>query len=225
MSHFLLYLPGATGQGPSVLEDVGLADFHAGAEWLDLGIGPDEGRGMLVAWRKPGTPHRLHFNITEQTWIPANRDGDLPAGRYWIGFWNDAPPTPADLARPYQRKGRTHELADGQTWLFAEPGALPADLIQADDGTWKYELQRKYHAWYLESLSWLDRIDPATEVFRSSLEEMLPFLARALAINYRITPEVISHLRLFNTENVGEPFYTLIGAQTLREKFGTTAHV
>lgn len=219
MSHFMLFVPGATGQGPSVLEDVGLADFHGGASFLEIGNGPDKGKGMLLAWKRPGVPQRQYFEPNEQTWVPANADGPLPAGRYWVGFWNDSPATPFDLSRPYLRRGRQHVLADGNSWLFAEPAELPADLIQADDGTWKYELQRKFHAWYMESVSWLARLDPTTGAFEASLTEMLPFMARALAINYRVTPEVISHLRLFNTENVAEPFWTLIGAQTLREKF------
>lgn len=217
MSHFLLYIPEASAASPKVFEEIGLGDFHQGAEGLHS-PGPDGRHGMLCAWRRGNAP--MHFNASEQTWIPAVPNGDAAAGRYWVGIWNDSPPVPKDLVRPYPYRGRMTALGDGNSWLFPESRELPRDFILADDGTLKYELQRKFHAFHMECLDWLECIDSQREKFVAPFSELWPFLVRALALNYRMLPELASHLRLFTTYNIRGPLFAVTGIQKLLDEYG-----
>src|SRR4051812_19358849 len=109
--HFQLFIPNGEGQDPRQLEEVGLADFIAGAEFMPSAAGPVAGRGVIVAWRRPGHA-MIGYHPETQTWLPAvPRDG-LAAGRFWVGLWNDAPLTPQDVARPYPQPGSRVELGD-----------------------------------------------------------------------------------------------------------------
>lgn len=158
-------------------------------------------RGQLVYWIRPGQT-TWGFDPPSQIWIPAAALGDQPCGRYWIGFDRRRPPTPAELARPYLQPGVEVTLNDGQQWLLPKASQLPKDLILADDGTWRNQLQRKFWSFVLESQHWLQvlaKLQPGDPYDFAALAE---FLRKALAINYRMLPEVISHLRLFTTENV-----------------------
>lgn len=220
MAHFLLFLPGARGQSPALLESVGLADFVAGAEFTEIGQGPTDQPGVLVAWRKPGGDSRFHFAADQQAWTPAAAGGPaapgLAAGRYWVGTWKDAPPTPVDLLRPYHHGGRSIELGDGNTWRFPEKADLPHDAIMADDGSYRFELQRKFHAFAIEAGDWLTLLGNESATF--DYGKLVAFLVLALSLNYRLTPEVVSGLRLFNTNNLREPLFAVTGMTSMAEK-------
>lgn len=204
MSHFLIYLPGAQGQSPELLEAAGLADFVAGAEFLQS-PGPDGGRGAICAWRKPGHDPRVNFAPSEQTWIRQAVERPL----YYAGIWNDKPPLPEELLRPYPYRGRQFALGDGQQWLLPFARELPRDLVLSDDGGWRFEVQRRFYAFWLECQNWIEdlvssgdpNIDRDSFVAKVSYLRMVEFLIRALRINYRLLPEVASHLRLFDTLN------------------------
>lgn len=226
MAHFLIYLPGAQGAGPQLLETVGLADFIGGAEFL-ASEGPDRGMGSLVAWRKPGSDRRFCFAPDEQTWIPAAsvQGCELGQARYWVGCWNDSPPSPTNLLRPYAHRGKKCTLGDGNAWEFPETRELPRDAILADDGTWKFELQRQYHDLHLESLEWLSRLASASSDGESArlvigYGEIVEFLFRALRLNYRITREVASHLKLFSTANLKDPLWAVSNVAVLTGEEG-----
>ena len=81
----------------------------------------------------------------KQTWrrLPKTIGG----GNVWLGYWDDAKPTPSDLARAKQLPGPTVELADGHRWMVplvlsldlqAEryETALPTRWDFDDDGNW-----------------------------------------------------------------------------------------
>ncbi|MDE2100762.1 MAG: hypothetical protein KGL39_26185 [Patescibacteria group bacterium] len=209
--HFQLYIPHPPGPSAGLLEQAGLADFVAGAESLDVEKGPDGNRGVVFAWRRPGQA-QMGYQPAKQTWLPAvPRDG-LAAGRYWLGIWNDSAPTPADIARPYPRPGRSIELADGNPWLLPIAKELPADLILQDDGSWKFEIQRRFHAFYIEHLRWAELFVNASEGTTYEFAEAANFVLSALRINYRLVPELASHVRLLNTDNVTACLFAILGA-------------
>jgi hypothetical protein len=221
MAHFLIYLPNAKGQSAKLLEDAGLADLVARAEFMES-QGPDGGRGVLVAWRRPGVgDKRFHFAEKEQTWLPAvpvlaqagdpTGDVELPARRYWVGVWKDSLPKPTDLARDYPYRGASIELGDGNSWLFPEARELPRDLILSDDGTCRYEVQRRFHAFWLESFDWVRKLSDGGDRPQISYGQCFRFLTRSLRLNYRLAPELVSLLKLFNTENLKTPLLTVIG--------------
>lgn len=212
--HFQLYIPGVRGQDPKTLVDVGLADFVAGSEYAETAEGPGElGAGVVVAWRKPGQAH-MGFQPECQTWLPAAKCGaDLAAARYFIGFWNDSPAGARDLARPYPQPGSRVMLGDGQEWMLPVAKSLDADMILADDGTWRFEPQRRFHAFYLEYLKWFQFFGTASQDDAFSYADAADFVLSALRVNYRLTPEAASHLRLFTKESVTAALFAVMGIE------------
>lgn len=210
--HFQLYIPDELIGEPQLLERVGLSDFVQGAEFLTTGEGPGPilaRPGQIVAWRKPGKA-AIGYQPAVQTWFPAVARDGLEAGRYWIGLWNEHTLTPADIARPYPKPGRTVTLGDGQEWLLPIAKELPADLILQDDGSWRYEVQRQFHAFYLGYLRWLAIFGQAQDGDTFEFADAAEFVLQALRINYRLLPEIASRLRLFTTENVSPALFAIL---------------
>lgn len=211
MAHFQIFLPDARDSDHAEqLAAAGLAHLATGFDPLQCD-GPDGQSGVCLAWRTPQQT-RMGYRPDEQTWLPAVPDGDLPAKRYYVGLWNDSPPTPKDLQRPYAAPGRWLRLGDGNQWLIPESAELPADRILADDGSWKFEVQREFHDFHLECQRWADVVAEADKETTIPWEELDAFNRRALQINYRIVPELVSHLRLFNSANMAQPLFAAIGA-------------
>jgi len=212
--HYLIFLPNANdATAPAQLEAVGLSDHVAGAEFLVSDEGPDSQAGVLCAWRKPGDGCDLCYAPDRQTWVPAVTDGDLASGRYWVGFSNDAPPTPSELQRPYPYRGVTKTLG-GQTWRIPEPKELPHDVIMSDDGSVRFELQRRFYDYGLQAADWSEKIAAVyDEQNEQGLDysEIWKFVVQALRLNYRITAEVVNHLRLFDQDNILRTLFAAVG--------------
>jgi hypothetical protein len=210
--HFQIYIPNARGQDPQTLIDVGLADFYAGAEFVETAAGPgDKGPGVVVAWRKPGQA-QMGYQPERQVWLPAAASGeDLAAGRYWIGFWTDSPPTPKDLARPYPQPGHRVALGDGSEWILPIAKAIDADMIRADDGTWRFDPQRRFHAFWMDYLKWFHFFGNWNEEAVIDYGEAADFVLAGLRVNYRLPDEVTNHLRLFTKENVLTSLLAIMG--------------
>ncbi len=213
--HYLLYVPHQNGEPigtqQQALETLGLGDLVAGHEGR-ICAGPNDcSQGHLIAWRKPGKNEKCHYNAGEQTWIPAVANGPdgEGKGRYWVGFWNDSPVTPEDLQRPYAHAGPLVQLGDGNNWRVPEIDQLPHDYIRSDDGSWKFEIQRQYHDLWLESQDWIARVFDKEN--RPDLIEVLNYCEKIIRQNYRILPEVVSHLRLFNSENLAKVLHSCLG--------------
>jgi hypothetical protein len=203
--HHLIYVSADTvrgiGKTADQLEAVGLAD-HAVAGLPDTieCDGPDGKFGTLYGWRKHGLG-RLHFDPAAQTWIPAAAQGDLPPARYWVGLWNESPPTEQDVKRAYQFGGKRVELGDGARWVIPLPHELPHEVRLRDDGSWQFVIQRRFHDYHLRCAEYVERIE--ADRGGVTMAEMLRHAVEALIINYRLTPEVINHLNLFSHPEAG----------------------
>lgn len=211
MAHFQVFVPEAF-QGDRVtshpLADVGLPDFVAGADGLAIAAGPDGGRGTLYAWRSP-TNRRLHFNAAEQTWLPATGYGGTEEGRYWVGLWNDAPPSEADLRRPALLFGGDVTLGNGEAWHVATPTELPHTLLIEADGSLRMEPLERYQAVCVEAYRWRrilscpNRMVPFIDMHR--------FAMKCLSLNYRLPVEVANHLKLIHSGNVRQVMFAAMG--------------
>lgn len=207
MAHFLIYIPEAVNVvAPKALTDVGLADFARGCESIPVSPGPEEKPGLLCAWRRPGKNERMHYNPTEQTWIPALPNGPDGAGRgrYWVGFHNDSPCTPEDCKRSFQIYGPLVQLGDGNQWRIPVLDEVPKDFVCGEDGSWQEVVQAEYHDLWMECLDWRGMIDNKT--ISATVPQILDFSVKVLRRNYRITREVVSHLKIFNSENLSRVF-------------------
>lgn len=212
--HYQLYFPGQRGQSPAILESAGLGDFAmvSGVNWFEDAAGPDGKGGAFAAWPRPGAA-KMGFLPDQQEWLPAIGAGeDGPA--YWIGFWKDADPTPEDLLRAYPEPGEKIALGDGREWLVPTLERIDKDLIRADDGTWRYEIQRRYYKLWLDSLDWARKFQGANGAGVSfDMGELAEFVERCLRINYRLLPEVTNRLRLFTQNTIVKPFGAILGMQ------------
>lgn len=203
--HFQIYVPGARDVAPE-LEKVGLGDFVANAEAMRCDNGPDGKDGAIFAWWNPRC-RQIGYRPDDQTWHKS-------AEGYWVGLWTDSPPTPDELRRPYQEPGAMVTLGDGQRWLVPQIDRLDRDLVLADDGTWKFEVRRRHHQLWLDSLEWASRFAPTADGKQRvsvDLGAMADFVIGVLRLNYRITREIAASLRLLSSNTIAAPFGTIIG--------------
>lgn len=198
------------------LAAVGLADHADGAEPAQS-VGP-AGSGNLYAWRK-NSLQPLHYNASEQTWFPAVKAGDRPEARYWVGVTNASPPTAEDLRRPGILHGRDIELADGSRWMIPVPHALPHDLILQADGSLRHEPKMRYQDISIDASRWRQKLE-GVEQQAVSYEELYQFCIRCLSLNYRMPPELASHLRLIDTANVKHVMYAALWGQSPEDSNG-----
>lgn len=221
MAHHLIYIPrGYTGNAAAAhpLEAVGLADHVAGAESIPIGHGPDgdtgaaetpsPAGGLLFAWRDSGANKRLHYHAGEQTWFPAAARGERAAGRYWVGIWNDAPPCEADLRRGGILHGQDVALGAGQ-WHVPAPTFLPHDLVLNERGEIERQPKACYQSIALEAERWRGRLSGEPRMI--AYDELWDFGMRCLSLNYKLPPELASHLRLIDEENIKRVMYAAVG--------------
>ena len=103
------------------------------------------------------------------------------------------------------------QLGDGSSWLIPVAKELDSDMLLRDDGTWRFQIQRQFHAFWVEYLAWLQRLGTAGEGTKFDYGEAASFVVSGLRVNYRLTPEVASRLALFTTRNVFDAVLSITG--------------
>lgn len=212
MRKLLYYIPGPqkTRIAPEDLEAAGVADSIGGCRYAYgyiLRNGPDGGAGHVVSALYPREDtlapwvegKRLRYVAGEQTWYKGN------GGTVWIGWWHDAKPGPADLARG-DLSGHKVRLLDGADWLVPPvrlaSGAtgLPTAIMLGGDG----ELVEEPIPDYADLDAGAERV---WDLLNQRVEgipytDMIRIAARALSLNYHVSVWECSALRLFSTVNV-----------------------
>ncbi len=198
---FAIYIPGDDINNEQKLVAVGLSHLVSGAMGLGASPGPDGKRGIVFSWPQDGSP--VGYFPDRQKWIPAKPKGDLQAARYWVGFGSTIP-TPFELEWPKRFGGYWVELGDGNQWCIPSAGELPQVLRMGDDGRAKREVRKQYESYFNDSVKWF--ADFITRDFSELTQEfdteVFCYIERALSLNYRLTPEVVSELELLGTDNI-----------------------
>lgn len=218
---FAIYIPGDGKIDEQKLRDVGLPLLAAGCSGIPTTSGPDGKPGVVFSWPTNDPRSTIAYLPDNQTWIPATVSDDRPANRYWVGFTNNAPPTPGDLAWGQQFSGSEVKLGDGNMWLIPEAGMLTKSCRLNDDGSWGYYVAQKFQAYWDESCQWFQLLTGAMldgEDRLSVPASCCDYLCRALSINYRLTPEVVSHLSLFNTNTIIPALSVTVSGITINEE-------
>lgn len=201
--HHVVYLPHARTTDPQQLVAVGLGDQIEGAELTEIpGDQPvtgDHCGGVLVSWG--GQRPKLSQLKSALTWLPALPLDELEAGRYFVGLDPARPPKPHDLlkARPYA--GEPVLLGDGELWMVPHAAQLPHDIVRDQTtGEIQQVIRPAFYAFWTKCAQWqrmFEQHTPGEPL--PTLIEQVEFLEEALRINFRLTPEIISERRLFQT--------------------------
>lgn len=193
--HWLLYVP-REGTLSELLPSIGLADLAEGASYTAARNGP-AGPGAIIGWdsKVPSS-----YRPKEQTWTPAVSHGGLDAGRYWVGTWNDRPPTPKECEKPHPVRGRAVTFGDGGHWTVPKAVEVPYTMMAVADG-WAFAPLRRYASWLLTVDLWRYRCDEATEGDGYAFGEIADFVLESLQINYRLTREVATVREMFRSGN------------------------
>lgn len=222
MAHYMLFFPGSQDPDDAQLATAGLGGLvNTGVpiHWHQvLRGGPDGHDGMICCWCT-GDPSRdadagQHANCL---WQPAKADRlrGLAAGRFYYGFNPASPPTPRDLALPKRYPGYDVEFADGSVWHIPAAIKLPHEHGINEDGVWERRVARRYLEFYDRSMEYgvqiFGQMD-AAEVIRAAnpdmpddaslgsltLEDADKHCCIALALNYRVTPEIVDYLGILD---------------------------
>ncbi|MEO1496203.1 MAG: hypothetical protein AAFV43_03540 [Planctomycetota bacterium] len=165
-------------------------------------------------------PKPLAVTVVEesQTWVELPRLDDGP--RRWVGYWNEYPPTPEDLARPQQLAGYLRTDDEGRKWRLplvrrpdddGEPTcSLPTKLSFTPDGDLVAgQVTARYRELYdLTEAPWQALVQGKAIADR----EALTILGKILGANYVIDwPELLT-LGCFSDEVAHSPAMWLAAA-------------
>ena len=170
--------------------------------------GPGDQRGILFGWLS-STQNNLIYKPEAQTWIPSAKAGDRETGAYWVGVWNDSPPTEEELRKPNHRRGSFVKLGNCERWSVVVPKDLDRFPLLNADGSLTWVVDEAFN-WLVssidkrrsEALSTLQ--DDGTVEITFNWEADWQFLVSVLAVNYRVTPEIVSHMKLFSQQSIRE---------------------
>jgi hypothetical protein len=147
---YLIYIPGKNDcTADQMFAAAGLSEISHDLQVINS-EGPDGQRGRLCGWLS-STQNQLIYKAEAQTWIPSAKAGDRESGAYWIGIWNDSPPTEEDLRKPNHRRGVFIKLGNGERWSIVVPQTLDRFPILNSDGTITWAVD-KYFNWYATSV-------------------------------------------------------------------------
>lgn len=221
MAAYSVYFPGARGANPAHFDRVGLHGIADNAQFADvLDRGPDGGGGVLATWQRgDAATDAVLGNHAGLEWREAKPDEarGLAKGRCWFGFDRARRLTPADLERPASQRinGHWRKLADGQQWMIPAAPCLPHTMgLHPETGRFAARVDATFAAFAARANSYavemfraLDSVQQLRDVrpdmlehegVSVTIEDAWQHACEALAINYRLTPEVIDALDLLD---------------------------
>lgn len=222
MSGFIYAIPNVNTVGAELLANVGLSQLFDRAKETQRHItrGPGGGQCTLVCIGDNGKS--LFYKPAEQTWQKSHN------GKYWVGFYNDDPPTEQCLRRKMQLAGHYVELTDGGKWLvpvariLSGGSRLPQSLILGSNGQVTTEALPQYAEFSskVEKL-WEDfQIENGWKEgkLQLSIAERMQLAIEALGWNYHVRTEEVNLLKLITSQNLsGEILAAIIDLPTLIE--------
>jgi hypothetical protein len=200
MGQFLYFVENLKGMPMPRLAEFGLWPVLGNESFNRLeSIGPENKAGVLLAW-VPRTNNRERaprYVPHEQTWTKN------PRANHWVGFWNDRPPTEADLRRETTNGVNRPKLGNGEQWvvptakLYPKGTGLPQTRGIDEEGKVVRRVQPEYEQVMLDGdLVW----NHALTGEGIPDEESFEICVRALAVNYRVGPLEVSLLRLLDDD-------------------------
>lgn len=168
--------------------------------------GPGQQGGVILA----GDDQRIGYYPDRQKWTRLR--GLNGASGVWLGWYLDAPPTPADLTKPARLPGHLVTLADGRQWELpvarrwsddAFMRTVPARLTLDDNGQWvPGEVLAEYAGLWSVAEAWMSFKARASEQSGAamSIAEAVELACTALAVNYRVSRSEVAALGLVDDQ-------------------------
>jgi hypothetical protein len=199
-----------------------------------LGLGyvlDDGGVAQVPTARGPDGSKGVYFAAGGVSMRPAGLSFEVYPGkpRVWIGTDKAEPPTPEDLARGDVLKGHPVKLGDGQMWevpvaryqaghagfprrlTWSPEGWKPGDVVDAYKAIWDGACD------FLTQLLSAEANAPGGQAVEFSGSDEVELAARALALNYRVSPAEISMLGLFDTETKADVCLALVDFPSMKK--------
>jgi hypothetical protein len=219
MGGFIYAIPGSGIITQKELESAGLASIFEDTDYSQREVNPGPGTEPCVLLCI-GEAEGLFFNPQQQLWQKSLN------GKFWLGFYEQNPPTALELARKNQINGHEVELND-QKWriplarIFPEGTSLPQTLLMGAGGELIREIIPKYAAFGAKAeFLWQDiKIILDWEKGKRKLNEEQQWLlaVEALAFNYRIGADEVNALKLFSTAGLMDIFGAIVDLPTILE--------
>ncbi len=208
MASYLLYLPDCKGADSAHLDRYGLGELAADrapefAECFSFG------QGSLAYWHQNGVSPVLDTTLY-----------DWKKGKgFSLGVLKGQQVTPDAIQRDVVRPGYWIACADGQRWQIPAAAKLPHRHGLDAEGEHTREVVAQYRDYWDKSqqyaVQFFQAID-AVDILRQSnprlpidepqvtftLADTWAFCCRALSINYRLTPEMVSLLGLIDDDSM-----------------------
>lgn len=218
MSHFKIFIPGVHGNKPEHLENIGLGDMFSGCFMHQHPGGERAENGMLVSWATAGTTLEFQSEDPDDIeWIKAVLDGIYKAERYWVLIDKTSLPKPHELERQKTHPGQSYMLNDGSEWLITSPANLPQAMKLNEEGKWIFEMKEEYRPYIQECEKRF--LELQGEVVKENGEfsygDACEAILESLRLNYRITREVVSYLKLFSSETIAESYFEAVGISNI----------
>jgi hypothetical protein len=216
MASLLYFVPNRqTGLSAEELRAIGLGHALDGSvHQQTVSAGPGGNGGVVLADGQHCDPARVRYVPAEQDWV------ETPFGS--LGRWKSDAIGPADLIRDKPLNGHFVELADGKKWLCpvarthgTEAGAvcwyhsLPRSVSMGTNRKWKpgTVVPRYRRLWEICQAWWDVRAASAVTAQTAELGDTIRFdfdglhesAVECLATNYRLGPDEISVLGLFDS--------------------------
>lgn len=219
MARFRVLIPEQRTADPESLRRVGLPHLMPGAVFIQSVVNGKA--GQIVSWGE----NDPYCDTATWLWTPAIATPDLPSGRYFVGIRKDSPPLPHELAWKKRFPGKFLTLGDGNNWCIPSAGLLPQSFQIGPDRQTSLTVRDEFKdyfdesaKWYLEFVQQLNNEAVGDAVNISFDADVFEFIARALAMNYMITPEVVSQLGLLGTDNLMDCILATISGLEIKEE-------
>lgn len=196
--HYAIFIPDGKPGGDKNWEIAGLQGLESsGNEWFPGEV--DGKRGTVAMWRHRN--HNATTNTEEYNWTISEN------GLWYLGIHKEEGISPADLELNEMLEGNPVEMGDGNEWVIPIAWKLP-EKHRLVENEWVRKVSRKYE-WYQEEafdiceqiFSQIENVNDANLTVAVSVSHSSDLVSRALCLNYRLTPEVISAIGLINRES------------------------
>lgn len=201
----LIFLPDYEGDDRNELAARGLGDLidsSVDAIFTPISKGPTGGGGKLVTFYPGNAPREYDAKL--QTWMEAPPDGELKAGRYWLGYVTKSKPRPEDFQRATLIDGEPVVLCDDKVWVIPCCEYAPKRITR-DKGGDEIRVVKTEHALWVDWSNALYQLF-VSEGFHAIVEKEsvvripngLKYAALSLVKNYRVNIDTIDLLELID---------------------------